>query len=500
MNAPFGPALEQQAQVAIIGAGFSGLGMGRALMKSGRADFLILERARCVGGTWRDNTYPGCACDVPSRLYSFSFAQNPDWSRTYSPQSEILTYLESCVDRFGLREKLRLGTEVLSATFDESAALWRIETNRGPLAARALIVGTGPLNKPLVPRIKGLETFAGHAFHSCEWDHRHDLTGKRVAVIGTGASAIQFVPEIAPKVARLHLFQRTAPWILPRIERAFTPAQKKLFRDLPFLQQALRDLTYWRMEMLAIGFTLRPRMLAKIEEHAKELIERSIADPALRAKVTPTFQVGCKRILFSNSYYRTLTRANVELVTLPIAEVRADTVRLTDGSSREVDTIIYGTGFRATDMLGAVEIRGREGRSLNAEWAKTARAYYGITVSGYPNLFFLAGPNTGLGHNSLIYMIEAQVHYILEALAALERRQAGYLDVKPEAQSAFNSGLDRRMKSTVWATGCRSWYLTEDGHNTTLWPSFTFRYKERTRRLKSADYEFVRAPARVRTS
>ncbi len=490
------PLAAPDFDVVIIGAGFSGLGMGRALLKAGRGNFLILERASEVGGTWRDNTYPGCACDVPSNLYSFSFAPNPDWSRAYSPQAEILDYLKRCAQAFGLLPKIRFNTAFRAARFDEAAALWRIDTDRGALTARVLVSATGPLNKPATPALPGLAGFEGRVFHSAAWDHGYDLQGKRVAVIGTGASAIQFVPAIAPKTAHLALFQRTPPWVLPRLDRAFQPWEKTLNRLVPLTQAARRRALYWSMEARAIGFTLAPKRLAVVERLARRFIARSIADPELRRAVTPDYRIGCKRVLISNDYYPSLNASNVELVTSPVGEVRSRSIVSADGREREIDAIIFGTGFHATDFLGATDFHGLGGRSLKAEWAKTAQAYLGTTVAGYPNLFLLVGPNTGLGHNSLIYMIEAQVHYVLEALNAIDREGATSIDVSAAAQGAFNAGLQRRMQRTVWASGCKSWYMTDDGRNPTLWPGFTFTFRRRTRRLLVRDYSFESAKVR----
>lgn len=499
MNAPFLPSVPP-LEALIVGAGFSGLGIGRALLASGRGNFLILERTGAVGGTWRDNTYPGCACDVPSHLYCFSFAPNPDWSRTYSPQAEILAYLKRFARESGLEAKIRFNTGLLAARFDEAAGIWRAETSAGPIAARALILATGPLNKPAVPNIAGLDAFAGRAFHSSEWDHGYDLKGKRVAVIGTGASAIQFVPAIQPKVAALFLFQRTPPWVFPRVDRAFGARDKWIFRRVPLAHALYRAKIYWTMESRAVGFTLHPDLLRVWERFAMKYLARAVPDPEMRAKLTPDYRVGCKRILFSNDYYPALNRKNVELITHGIREVRAHSIVTGDGQERGIDAIIFGTGFHATDFLGPLEICGRGGRRLKSEWDQSAQAYLGTAVSGYPNLFTLVGPNTGLGHNSLIYMIEAQVHYVMEALKALERRRARYMDVRAEAQAAFNRKIEARMARTVWATGCKSWYLDEKGRNPTIWPGFTFGFRAMTRRLSEADYEFAPAPIPARAT
>lgn len=495
MNAPSAiPAsLIPDVEIAIIGAGFSGLGMAMQLQRAGRDGYVILEQADEVGGTWRDNTYPGCACDVPAHLYSFSYEQNPDWSRLYAPSGEIQEYILHLVEKYDLRPRIRFKTRVVSLHWDEPAALWRLRfENGGHMTAKIVVAGLGPLNKPYFPDIKGLDDFEGAVFHSSWWDHSYDLNGKRVAVIGTGASSIQFVPEIAPKVASLHLFQRTPPWIMPHKDRPISGFSRWLFRTFPFIRNLFRSAIYWQMEAAAYGFTVNPKVLKRAQRLALKHIEKQVADPELRRKVTPDYTMGCKRILLSNDYYPALQRGNVHLETEGLAEVRPRNVVTADGRELPVDAIIFGTGFRATDLLTPLNVTGRGGRSLNAEWGDAPEAYLGITASGYPNLFFLVGPNTGLGHNSIIYMIESQVTYVMDCLAMMDREGLRAIEVKPEIQAAYNEKLQKRMGSTVWVTGCRSWYQTEDGRIPTLWPGFTFSYRSKTSHVTPTDYERVK--------
>ena len=476
-------------RVIVIGTGFAGLGMAIRLRQHGMTDFVVLERAADVGGTWRDNSYPGCACDVPSRLYSFSFDLNPSWSRSFSGQQEIWDYLRRCVDKHGLRPHIRFQHEVLEAAWDQSGCRWQVHTNRGDLSCDVLITGTGPLSEPNIPAVPGLESFRGRVFHSAQWDHDHDLRNRRVAVVGTGASAIQFVPQIQPRVASLTLFQRTPAWVMPRGERDVGGVEQKLYRAVPGLQQLVRAGIYCGREALVPGFAVNPRLLKVAELIARAHLRRHVADPGLRAKLTPHYAIGCKRILISNDYLPALTRPNVEVVTSGVARIGESWVQAANGFRTDVDTIIFGTGFHVTDMPMPNWIRGRDGRYLAEVWANGAQAHRGTTVAGFPNLFILAGPNTGQGHTSLIYMIESQVAYILDALRFLDRTGSGAVEVRPESQVAYNQTVQRRMRNSVWTTGgCASWYLDSHGHNTTLWPSFTWRFRRATRRFRPAEH------------
>jgi cation diffusion facilitator CzcD-associated flavoprotein CzcO len=484
--------------VAIIGSGFSGLGMAIRLLQEGMDDFVVLERADDVGGTWHHNTYPGCACDVPSHLYSFSFAPNPDWSQTYSRQPEIRDYLRRCADDFGVRPYIRFNQEVSAARWEGDE--WLLETTDGPLRARVLVAAPGPLTEPKIPPIPGLDSFEGVKFHSARWDHDHDLAGERVAAIGTGASAIQFVPAIQPEVAQLHVFQRTPPWVVPHTNRPITGIEKRLFRALPAAQRLLRGGIYAAREALVLGFVKDPRLMRVVERLARKHIERQIDDPELREKVTPGYTIGCKRILPSNRWYPALAKRNVELVTSPIREVRAHSIVTEDGTEREVDTIVFGTGFHVTDMPVGKLVRGRDGETLEDAWRGSPRAHLGTAVAGFPNLFVLLGPNTGLGHNSMVYMAESQIAHVMDALKRMREDGADLVEARPEAQARYNADLDERMRETVWSTGCSSWYLDETGRNSTLWPDWTWRFRRRVARLDPAEYELGYSSARTEST
>ena len=479
----------EHVRLAIIGSGFAGLGMAIRLKQAGMEDFVVLERAGDVGGTWRDNSYPGCQCDVPSHLYSFSFAPNPRWTRTFSMQPEIYGYLRRCAQEYGITPHLRFDHEVTEAAWDDDASLWRIDTPRGTLTADLVVSGVGALSEPSIPEIPGLDSFQGTSFHSAAWDHSHDLTGERVAVIGTGASTIQIVPSIQRAVSRLHVFQRTPPWVMPHPDRPTTRLERRIYRLLPAAQLAMRAGIYWARETFVLGF-MHPRLVRNTGERIARLhLQRQVPDPELRRRLTPTYRMGCKRILLSNDYYPALTRPNVEVVTDPIAEVRGSEIVTADGASREVDTIILGTGFHVTDPPAADRIRGRDGRSLTEAWSESMQAHVGTTVAGFPNMFWLLGPNTGLGHNSVVFMIEAQIAYVMDALRTMDRDGIKTVEPREEAQAAYNQELQRRMEGTVWTSGgCRSWYLDASGRNRTLWPGGTWRFRRHTRQFDLADY------------
>ena len=478
-----------QHRIVIVGSGFAGLGMAIGLKRAGIEDFVVLERADDLGGTWRDNTYPGCACDIPSNLYSFSFAPNPDWTRLFSGQPEILAYLHGCAERYRITPHLRYGHELLEARWDSPTSRWHLETSRGAITAQVLIAATGPLSEPARPALPGLDSFAGTVFHSAGWDHGHDLTGRRVAVVGTGASSIQFVPRIAAQVGQLYVFQRTAPWIVPRPDRAVTPTEARLFRVAPGAQAARRAASYAIRELTGFGLRGNPRLLARMSKLAAAHLAGQVADPVLRARLTPDYTIGCKRILISSDFYPALQRDNVELATSRIARVRPDAVVTDDGTERPVDTVILATGFHVADKPAGRRLRGRDGRLMSAVWAGSAQAYLGTTVAGFPNLFLLVGPNTGLGHNSIVYMIESQIAYVLAGLRAMARAGVSVVEVRPEVQDAFNRRMQDDMAGTVWtAGGCASWYLDSGGRNTTLWPRSTWAFRRATRRFRLADY------------
>jgi cation diffusion facilitator CzcD-associated flavoprotein CzcO len=481
--------------IVIVGSGFSGLGMAIRLKQAGIHDFAILERADEVGGTWQANTYPGCACDVPSHLYSFSFAPNPEWTQTYSPQPEIWDYLRRCADEFGLRPHIRLGCAVESATWLDEERRWELETTTGTLRVRVVIAGMGPLTEPRIPDIPGLADFEGETFHSARWNRDVDLTGKRVASIGTGASAIQYVPAIQSQVAQLHVFQRTPPWVVPHSNRAITERERRLYRAFPALQKVVRGGIYTGREALVLGFVKNPRLMKVLERLARKHMRSQISDPELLEKVTPDYTIGCKRILPSNRWYGTLGKPNVELVTSGVQEVRRRSIVDGDGVERPVDAIVFGTGFQVTDIPAAHRVRGRGGKLLGDLWHGSPRAYMGSTIAGFPNLFFLLGPNTGLGHSSMVYMIESQIAHVMAALRHLDEHGAETIEIRAEAQQRFNAELDGRMEGTVWSTGCASWYLDDTGRNATLWPDWTWRFRRRAARLQPADYALdVRVP------
>ncbi|MFP5362059.1 MAG: flavin-containing monooxygenase [Thermoleophilia bacterium] len=479
----------QHVRIAIVGTGFAGLGLAIRLKQAGIEDFVLIERADEVGGTWQANTYPGCQCDVPSHLYSFSFAPNAGWTRTYSRQPEIWSYLRDLADRHDLRPQIRFGHELTAATWDEDAGHWSVETSRGAWTAQLVVDATGPLSHPAVPAIRGLRRFEGTVFHSAHWDHEHDLTGERVAVIGTGASAIQFVPRIAERVGQMYVFQRTAPWILPHTDRPTTRLERRLYKLAPFLQRAVRTGVYWSRESFLLGFIKDERLMKGAERIALAHLRRQVRDPELREQVTPRFRLGCKRVLLSNDWYPALARPDVELVTDPIREIRGKTIVLADGSEREVDTIILGTGFHVTDPPTARLVRGRDGRTLAERMAQGIQAYLGATMSGLPNFFKLIGPNTGLGHNSMVFMIESQLRYVIDALRVMDEQQIATFEVRPEAIAAYNAQIQSKMPGTVWMSGCASWYLDASGRNTTIWPDFTWRFRHRTRRFDTRPYE-----------
>jgi cation diffusion facilitator CzcD-associated flavoprotein CzcO len=476
-------------RVAIIGSGFAGLAMAIQLKRRGLDDFVILERADDIGGAWRDNTYPGCPCDVPSTLYSFSFAANPDWTSSFSPQQEIHQYLRACVHRFGLGSHLRLCHEVWEASWDATREAWMIETSGGAFTATVLVSATGQLSEPALPPLPGLERFTGATFHTSRWDHSLDLTGSRVAVIGTGASVVQLVPAIADRVAALHIFQRTAAWVLPQRNRVRGPIERRVLRRCPWLQHATRAALHRGRECALIGFT-HPGIMRAVSLLARLHLRRQVPGSALRAALTPPYAMGCKRVLRSSTFYPALSREHVELVTEAIQEVRERSVVTADGTERSVDILIFGTGFRAAEMPMAHRIRGRDGRLLADDWRRTgAQAYLGTTVAGFPNLFLLSGPNSALAHNSVLLGIESQVHYVLDALRVMQADRVATVEVQPQVQDAFVRQVQARMARTVWVQGgCHSWFLDDTGRNTTVWPWPAARLSRSTRRFDLENY------------
>jgi cation diffusion facilitator CzcD-associated flavoprotein CzcO len=489
-----GDAAVTNVGVLIVGAGFSGLCMGIKLLEAGMNSFLIIEKSEDIGGTWWDNRYPGCACDIPSHLYSFSFAPSTEWTRMYPGQQEIHDYLKRCVQCYGLAPYLRLSTRFREAIWDESEGVWNATAGGGMrVRARVLVSGMGALHVPRYPDLQGLDRFKGPAFHSAAWNHSVELDGKNVAVVGTGASSIQFAPQIAPRVSKLHLFQRTPPWIVPRLDFAFSEKWKRRFRSVPVTRWALRQFLFWRQEVRVLGFLGNQTFRKKVEAISLRHLARQIKDPKLRAALTPNYQLGCKRVLVSDDYYATLNRSNVELVTEPIAEVRERSILTRDGLERPLDVLVYGTGFRATEPLIGVRVVGKGGVEIHDAWRTRMSAYLGITTAGFPNFFMLLGPNTGLGHNSVVLMIEAQVRYAMDCLKLMKRRKQRVLEVRPEIQKSFVEEIYRRMPGTVWQSGgCKSWYQDQStGEITTIWPGSVVSYLCRTRYVSASDYNLT---------
>jgi cation diffusion facilitator CzcD-associated flavoprotein CzcO len=486
----------KRTDVAIVGAGFGGIGMGIRLKQSGRHDFVVLERSSDVGGTWWANSYPGCQCDIPSNLYSFSFAPKPDWSTAYPLRDELLDYLHDCVDRFGLRRHTHVKTEMVDAAWDSEANVWRIETSKGPLSARVLVAAPGLLSEPCVPPLPGLDRFEGTTFHTANWNHDHDLSGERVAVLGTGASAVQVVPRIRERVERLVVFQRTPAWVVAHFDHPVPPEVRRLYASGPAVQKAARAGIWALHELVVPGLTRNPRLLKLQELVARANLRRQVSDPELRRRLTPDFAIGCKRILLSNEWYSALAAPNVELVMSGIREVREGSILDGEGVDHPLDSIVFATGFTPSDPPIARRLRGREGRTLSETWQGSPQAHLGTTVSGFPNLFLLYGPNTNLGHSSIVYMLESQTNYVLSALDSLEARGAVAAEVLPAAQAAFNAEMQERLGASVWNTGgCASWYLDANGNNSIQWPGFTYEFRRRTRRFDPAEYRlFAAAP------
>jgi cation diffusion facilitator CzcD-associated flavoprotein CzcO len=478
-------------EVVVVGAGFSGIGMAARLHEMGIDDFVVLDRGNDLGGTWRDNSYPGCCCDVPSNLYSFSFALNPDWSRSFPSQSEIWDYMRDCVDRFGVAEHFRFNHAVEEARWDDVAARWVVQAAGEEYRGRALVWATGPLSEPSIPDFPGLGDFRGKVFHSAHWEHGYDLTSKRVCVVGTGASAVQFVPQIAPVVEHLYLHQRTPPWIVPRRDRAVSALRRAAYRKAPSLQRLSRLRIYAMFESLLGVFVGRgERRKAAVRKTALDHLAKQVPDEALRRMLTPHYEPGCKRLLLSDDYYPSLTRSNVEVVDSPVASFTAHEVVGQDGIARPVDVVIMGTGFEAAEPPYAEHIVGRDGLRLSELWkANGVEAYVGSTVAGFPNMFLMIGPNATLAHNSMIYMIESHINYIASALEFLRRPGVHVVDVKPSVQRRFNEWLQARLEHSVWVEGgCGSWYLDHRGRNTTLWPDHTWKFRRVTGRFHPGEY------------
>ncbi|WP_316525479.1 flavin-containing monooxygenase [Kitasatospora brasiliensis] len=473
----------EKPEVLIVGAGFAGLGMAIKLLEAGQSDFVVLEKADGVGGAWRENTYPGCACDVASVMYSYSFAPNRSWSRMYAMQPEILDYIKGVVKEHDLETHIRFNSEVTSYEFDEAAGRWHVRTGSGEeYRPRFVVMAHGALHLPNIPDLPGLESFKGTVFHSARWDHSVDLKGKRVAVIGTGASAVQFIPEIAGEAAHVDVFQRSAHWMLPKADRPLANFERGLFRALPFVQRLYRALAYWTHEVPVLAF-LNPKYLKVLELASRRMLEKQVADPELRAKLTPDYQIGCKRILLSNDYYPAIQRPDVDLVTSGIAELTETGIRTKDGELHEADVVILGTGFSTGNRCADEHIVGRGGLTIQEAWKDGMVAHLGVTVAGFPNMFMIMGPNSGGGAQSILFVIEAQLHYIVECLRLMKAQRADQLEVRADVQRRFNTWLHKKLARSVWNSGgCDSWFLDDTGRNRHSWPGTGSSYWRATRR------------------
>jgi cation diffusion facilitator CzcD-associated flavoprotein CzcO len=485
-------ATSNRPRVLVIGAGFGGLAAAYELSRDGLADVTVLEKADDIGGVWRENTYPGAACDVPSNLYSYSFSRKNDWGRRYAEQPDILGYIHDTADRFGLRDLVRTGVEVTSAEYDETTATWRVATSSGDtFEADVLVPAVGQLSRPALPNIPGLDDFAGPSFHSAQWRHDVDLTGKRVAVLGTGASAIQFVPRIRQTAGHVTVFQRSAPYVVPKLDRAYTDRHHAAFQRVPGFAAAMRGAIWETTELLGLALTRVAPLARVLQTLASANLKRHIKDPVLRAKLTPDYPIGCKRVLFSSEWYPALAHDNVDVETDAITEVTETGVRTADGRLHEVDVIIYGTGFKATEFLVPMTITGRDGRDLHAEWADGARAHLGMAVPGFPSMFLIYGPNTNLGSSSIILMMEQQARYIRQIAQELARGGAPRaFEVRRDVEESYDAAIQFRLDDGVWTT-CESWYRTESGRVTTNWPGLVHEYQHRTRIAALEDYHEV---------
>lgn len=486
---------------AIIGAGFAGIGAAIRLKDQGITDFEIFERGTRVGGTWRDNTYPGAACDIPSRLYSYSFAPNPDWSHTYSGSDEILGYIDSMVESFGIAPHIRFGHNVTGVEYDEVAGEWTVNfEGREPVQARTVIVASGPLANASFPKIEGIETYEGHKIHSARWDHDYDFTGKKVAVIGTGASGVQIVPELIKVAKSVKVFQRTPGWVIPRLDIATPPAARALFAKVPAAQQLARQILFWGHEASATAMVWDTPLTGLVARLGKAHLRRQVSDPWLRRQLTPDFTPGCKRMLVSSDYYPALQRDNCKLIDWPIATISPVGIRTSDGIEHHLDAIVFATGFDVHLTGPPYPVTGLGGRSLADEWKGGAQAYKSINANGYPNLFLMTGPNSGPGHNSLLVYVEGQIDYAVTGITTILRNNLRYLDVRAEVQRRYNERLQRRLTKTTWMSGCSSWYLTADGFNASMYPGFATQYLRQMRDFRFGDYDAAARDAQVAIS
>ncbi|MBF6467249.1 NAD(P)/FAD-dependent oxidoreductase [Nocardia beijingensis] len=483
--------------VAVIGGGFAGIGTAIRLKQRGIHDFAIFERGTAIGGTWRDNTYPGAACDIPSRLYSYSFAPNPNWSRTYSGSNEILGYIEAMAAEFRLGPHIRFGHNISGIAFDEQAGVWEIsvEGHAEPIRARAVVLASGPLANASFPDIRGIETYRGHKIHSARWDHEYDFTGKRVAVVGTGASAVQIIPELVDKAASVKVFQRTPGWVLPRVDRRTNGLTKELYRRVPAAEQLARRAWFYGHESVALGVVWNTPLTRVVELVGKAQLRRQVKDPWLRRQLTPDFRAGCKRLLMTDDYYPALQRDNCKLITWPIARISEHGIRTAEGIEHQADCIVFATGFDVSKTGTPVPVIGRDDRNLAEEWSRGAYAYKSVAVSGYPNLFLTFGPNSGPGHNSALVYMEAQIDYLVGAIGIILDRDLRMLDVRRDRQDRYNAAIQRKLSATTWNSGCRSWYLTDDGFNATMYPGFATQYVHQLRAVDLDDYLVVEQTA-----
>jgi cation diffusion facilitator CzcD-associated flavoprotein CzcO len=479
--------------IAVVGAGFGGVGAAVMLRRAGYHDVSVFERGERIGGVWHHNTYPGAACDIPSHLYEFSFEPNPRWSRRYGPQAEIQAYLEDVARRYGVLERIRTGTEVTRATWSEERGNWRLETTAGDREAEVLLTACGQLSVPKVPPIPGLDRFEGPAFHTAEWRHDVELAGKRVAVLGTGCSGIQAVPAIQPIVERVDVYQRSPGWTIPKMDFDYSEAAKRLFERFPLLQRLDRMTIFALQELAAAGMTKHRWLLPAFRAVGRRQINKAIEDPELRRKVTPTDEIGCKRIMLTDDWYPTLTEPNVDLVTDRIAEVTVDSIRTQDGTERPTDVLVLATGFNSHGFVAPMEVVGAGGRTLAEEWADVARAYLGVSVPGFPNMFLLYGPNTNGGSGSVIYTIEAGMTHVIAALDELARSRARQIEVRRPVAEAFDRELRAALSGTVWHSGCTNWYVDENGNDPNQWPWLWTSYRRRTARIEPGTYELSAA-------
>ena len=477
--------------IAVVGGGFAGVGAAVMLRRAGHHDVTVFERGERVGGVWHHNTYPGAACDIPSHLYEFSFAPNPYWSRRYAPQAEIQAYVEDVARRHGVLDRIHTNTDVQRAAWDEGRGKWVLTTSAGPHEADVLITACGQLNVPSVPPIAGLDRFEGPAFHTARWRHDVDLAGKRVAVVGTGCSAIQVVPAIQPVAGHVDVYQRSPGWTIPRMDFAYRRRTQRLFARFPALQRLDRNAVFAFQELAAAAMTRRRRLLGPFRALGRLQINRAIEDPELRRKVTPTDELGCKRVMLTDDWYPALTRPNVELVTDRIAEVSPASIRTQDGTDRPADVLVLATGFATHGFVAPMEIAGAGGATLAQAWAGVPRAYLGMSVPGFPNMFLLYGPNTNGGSGSVIYTIEAGVGHVIAALEELARAEARRIEVRAETAQAFDRELRDALRETVWHTGCTNWYVDERGNDPNQWPWLWSTYRRRTARIEPNAYELA---------